>query len=159
MPRDRRENWIGLLSFGFFIMLFALFFLIVPNYGETVVNFFKDIKVQEVSPGIFLPAPEPKPYHRVIYETAMQFSVVFGLFQVGLLAFRFYLKSYLGKVAETVSNIVFWLGATYMFYLKSGTLVWFPFVGGIIAVIGFSVIIRSLITLLFWRRSTEASEA
>ena len=145
---DRRENWIGLLSFGFFIMLIALFFVIVPNYYTEVENFFKDFKLQEVASNVYLPAPVH--HHPVVYETAMRFCIFFGLFQCFVLALRFYFKSILSEVAETISNIVLWLGAAYMFLLLSikAPNFWFPFFGGIIAVIGFSIITRSIAVLL-----------
>jgi uncharacterized membrane protein YgdD (TMEM256/DUF423 family) len=154
MPTDGRDNWLGLLSFGFFLMLFALFFVIVPDYGNRVVEFFQDIKLREVASNVFLPAPQAT--HSVVYETAMRFCTVFGLFQFFILALRLYFKSSVSRMAETISNIVFWLGVAYMFnLLLSETVEWFPFIGGIIVVIGFSIVARSLITLLFWRRSSS----
>ena len=148
---DRREKWIGLLSFGFFIMLFALFFIVVPNYYAKVSEFFRDFESQEVVHNVSLPAPVH--HHPVVYETVMRFCIIFGLFQFFVLALRFYFRSSLNKMAETTSNIVLWLGAAYMFYLLMSNPVdfWFPFFGGIIAVIGFSLIARSLVVLLLWR--------
>lgn len=152
MPHDRRENWLGLFSFGFFIMLFALFFVIVPDYGGRVLDFFESFELKEVSSNLFLPAPDG--HHPVVYETVMQFCMIFGLFQFSILAFRLYFRSAVSKIAETFSNIVFWLGSAYAFYLLwSEAVEWFPFIGGMIAVGGFSIIVRSLVTLLFWRRS------
>lgn len=137
-------------------MLIAMFFIIVPHYGESVEGFFNDITQErtEVASGVFLPAPQ-RP-HPEVYSTAMRFCIVFGLFQFFILALRLYFKSSVSKMAETISNIVFWLGVAYMFNLLWGkTVEWFPFIGGIIAVIGFSIVVRSLITLLFWRRSSS----
>jgi hypothetical protein len=152
VSRDGREKWIGLLSFGFFIMLFALFFIIVPNYYAEVSDFFGDFKLQEVAHNLFLPAPVHP--HPVVYETVMRFCIVFGFFQVFILALRFYFRSSVRKMAETTSNIVTWFGAAYMFNLLfSASVEWFPFIGGLIAVLGFSLIARSLVILLFWRRN------
>lgn len=154
MHHDRRDNWIGLLSFGFFIMLFALFFIIVPNYWDNVVDFLEDFKLKEVASNVFLPAPQG--HHQVVYQTVVNFCIVFGLFQFFILALRFYFRSSVSKVAETVSNIVLWLGAAYMFnLLLSRTATWFPFIGGLIAIAGFSIVARSLTKLLFWRRSSQ----
>ena len=151
---DRRDNWIGLLSFGFFIMLFALFFIIVPNYGAKVVDFLEDFKLKEVASNVFLPTPEG--HHQVVYQTVTNFCIVFGLFQFFILALRLYFRSSVSKVAETVSNIVLWLGAAYMFnLLLSRAATWFPFIGGLVAVVGFSIVARNLIKLLFWRRSSQ----
>lgn len=150
MSRDRRDGWIGLLSFGFFIMLFATFFVINPDYGGEVVEFFRKIELQEVAPNFYLPVPS---HSKVIYDTVMWFSLIFGLFQFAILALRLFFRSHITKIAETVSNIVFWLGGSYMFGLLSERAVaWVPFIGGIIVVIGVTIIVRSLVTLLFWQR-------
>ncbi len=153
LSQNQRENLIGLLSFGFFIMLFALFFIVVPGYYGKVADFFGDFELKEVASNLFLPAPES--HHPVVYETVMRFSIVFGLFQFFVLALRFYLKSAVGKVAETISNIVLWLGAAYMsnlLFLEQ--LKWFTFLGGLLAVLGFSIIARSVSLLLFQFRKT-----
>jgi len=149
---DRREKWLGLLSFGFFIMLFALFFIIVPDYYVKVSEFFGDFEFQEVTSNVFLPAPVD--YHPVVYETIMRFCIVFGLFQVFVLGLRFFFRSSMSKIAETISNIILWLGVAYMFSLLLYETVelWFHFIGGVIAVIGFSLIARSFVVLLFWRK-------
>jgi len=155
VPLDRRENWIGLLSFGFFVMLFSLFFIIVPDYFEKVSIFFNDFKLQEITHNVLLPAPADVNEHLVVYETVMRFCIVFGLFQFFVLALRLNFKSHMNKVAETTSNIVLWLGAAYIFsLLLSKAIEWFPFVGGIITVVGVSLIARSLVVLLFWRGKT-----
>jgi hypothetical protein len=83
----------------------------------------------------------------------MQFCLIYGVFQLFIMALRFSFRSSLRKIAETASNIVLWLGAAYMFsLLNSGSVEWFPFLGGIITVAGFSIIVRSLTVLLFWSR-------
>lgn len=147
MPYNPREKWLGLLSFGFFIMLFALFFIIVPDYYAKVTAFFNDFKLQEVASNVQIPAPVH--HHPVIYETVMRFCIVFGLFHFFILGLRLYFKSSINKIAETISNAVLWLGAAYMFSLiLSRDITWFPLIGGIIAVFGFSIITRSVASLL-----------
>jgi hypothetical protein len=152
MASQKDENWFGLLSFGVFILLFALFFVIVPNYWSLVEEFFRDFKFEEVASNVVFPVPQG--HHPVVYETIMRFCVVFGLFQFVVLALRLYFRSKVNKVAETVSNIVIWLGAAYMFNLLLLKPVdfWFPFLGGLIVVFGVSLIVRSVVTLLPWRR-------
>lgn len=153
MTHDKRDNWIGLLSFGFFILLIALFFIIVPDYYTKVSRFFEDFIALKPVPGVSnIQLPFPEHPHPVVYETVMRFSIIFGLFQFFVLALRFYFKSSASRMAETISNIVIWLGAAYMFNLLFIEAVeWFPFLGGLIAVLGFSIIARSLSLLLLWR--------
>jgi hypothetical protein len=147
------------MSFGFFILLFALFFIIVPDYYTKVSEFLNDFLTLKPIPGLSnIQLPFPEDPHPVVYETVMRFCLVFGFFQFFILALRFYFKSSVKKMAETISNIVSWLGAAFMFNLlfiktveHTQTEFWFPFLGGLIAVLGFSLIARSLALLLFWR--------
>ncbi len=152
---SKRESLIGLLSFGFFIVLFALFFVIVPDYHAEVSDFLEDSLNSKPIPGnpdISLPYPTDS--HSIVYRTAMQFCLIYGVFQLLIIALRFSFKSSLSKIAETASNVVLWLGAAYMLSLLSAESVeWFPFLGGIIAVGGLSIIVRSLTVLLFWSRT------
>ncbi len=147
LSSDQREKWIQLLSFGFFIMLFALFFILVPDYYSKAYGFLEDffkLKQYPGGSGIYLPFPEQN--HIVVYETVMRFCMIFGLFQFLVLGLRFYMRSAMSKVAETVSNIAIWLGAAYMFnLLQLGVTEWFPFLGGLVAIFGFSIVVRSLI--------------
>jgi len=154
MTKSSRENWIGLLTFGFFIMIFAIFFVIIPDFWDKVVAFFESFKLDEIV-GISI-FPHPTGSHSEIYQAITQFCLVFGLFQFFILALRLFIKSSLTKISETVSNIVFWLGASYIFniLLAEGTGWWTNSIGGIIAVLGFSIIVRSLIVLLFWHRTS-----
>lgn len=150
LVRNGREKWIGLLSFGFFVFLFSSFFVIVPEYSDKVSAFFDSFDWAVVSEGSL---PEPAGYHPVVYETVMRFCAVFGLFQSFVLALRFYFRSSVRKVAETISNIILWLGAAYMFnLLLSHSMEWVPLVGGVIGVVGLSLVVRSFVVLLFWRR-------
>lgn len=93
--------------------------------------------------------------HSVVYLAVEQFSYVWGLFQLVILALRFVARSPLGKKAETVSDIVFWLGAGFLtrtFLLETTRMSfisemtrWFVFWSGIIMLIGVSLIIRAII--------------
>jgi hypothetical protein len=131
-------------------MLFAVFFIIVPNYYVKVQEFLQDFFTLKPLPGIpeiYLPYPENA--HPIVYKTMMRFCAIFGLFQFGVLALRYYIRSSLSKVAETIGNIVSWLGVAYMFNLLLLDVVeWVPFIGGVIVVFGVSLIVRSLVVLL-----------
>lgn len=151
--RGNQENWIGLLTFGFFIMLFASFFVIIPNYWDKIIGFLESFELKKMVGVPILPHPTGS--HNEIYQAITQFCLIFGLFQFFVLALRLFIKSSLTKTSETASNIVFWLGASYVFniLLAEGTGWWFNCIGGIITVLGFSIIVRSLITIFLLRRN------
>jgi hypothetical protein len=149
--KGNKENWIGLLTFGFFILLLASFFVINPEYWSKILGFLESFELRKIVGVPILPHPTGS--HSEVYQAITHFCLVFGLFQFFVLALRFFIKSSLSKISETASNIVFWLGASFVFniLLAEGTIWWFNCIGGIIAVLGFSIIVRSLITIFFWR--------
>jgi len=84
-----------------------------------------------------------------------KFSFAMGLFQIVILLLRFIVRSQVGKKAETVSNLVFWLGASYLIRTLliettrfTATTGWFVFWAGIIMLIGASLIVRAIILAL-----------
>ena len=147
--RYEKQDIFGLVSFGFFLVLVGVIWIITPNLFEEVHNFFEDFKLkEEVFPNVFLPAPVH--HHPVVYTAIARFCFVFGLFQIFILVLRFVFREPVDKIAGTFSGMVFWLGAGFVAnMLSAGTIKWFAFLGWIIVLIGLSLVIRSLVVLLF----------
>jgi len=139
---------LGFASFGFFLVLIGVIFLITPNLGSEIVDFFTDFELVDVYPNVFLPTPTSS--HPVFYTAVAQFCIVYGLFQIPILILRIYLGDSLKRKAGTLSGTVFWLGASYLLtILSAGNIEWFPFLGGLVVFIGLSLVVRSLVILLF----------
>lgn len=139
-------DWLGIVSFGFFLVLFGTIWMITPNFTGKVEAFFRDFHLENVTENITLPAPEHK--HPVVYSAAMQFCFVFGAFQFVVLALRFVLNEPLDKKGGTISGIVFWLCAGFFLsMLANGTIGWFSFLAGLIVSIGLTIIASSIIKL------------
>ena len=153
MPRHERQHEkrdiLGLASFGFFVFLIGVIWVITPNLSQKVIDFFKDFELaEEIFPNVFLPAPAD--HHPVVYTALSRFCFVFGLFQIVILVLRFFFREPLGRVAGTFSGIVFWLGVGFVSnLLAAGTIEWFGFVGWFIVFIGLSLVVRSVLVLLF----------
>jgi len=85
----------------------------------------------------------------VLYSAVTHFSLIWGLFQIASLALRFVVGSPFSKKAETASNLVFWLGASYLISTLLNEMTtrttWFVFWAEIIMLIGVSLIIRAII--------------
>ncbi len=85
----------------------------------------------------------------MLYSAVTQFSLIWGLFQIVILALRIVVDSPFSKKAETASNLVFWLGASYLIstLLNETTTVetWFVFWAEVIMLIGVSLIVRAII--------------
>ncbi|MFX1301637.1 MAG: hypothetical protein ACFFDE_12020, partial [Promethearchaeota archaeon] len=95
--------------------------------------------------------------HVVVYTAAQQFCFALGVFQIVILALRFAARSQVSKKAETVGNLVYWIGAGYLTgtlllertvparWLADPHILWFVFWAAIIMLIGVTLIIRAII--------------
>mgnify|MGYP001041381212 FL=1 len=143
---SKGTDWLGLLSFGFFLILFSTIWIITPNFTEEITDFFTDFQLKDVTENIVLPAP--KSSHPVVYIAAMQFCFIFGVFQIVILALRFVLHESLNRVGETLSGMVFWFGASFFLHmLANETITWFGFLAGIIVSVGLSIMVRGIVGL------------
>jgi hypothetical protein len=158
-----REGLFSALSAGAFFLLVGALFLITPNLFDKIQTFFTDFTLKEPIPhltNVFVPVPEHLEQHTTVYFAAWQFSVVWGVFQVIILALRFAAGSPVSKKAKTAGNVVFWLGAAYLIdvlfnrplligskaFIDSKALEnWFVFWAAIIMLIGVSLIVRAVI--------------
>jgi len=157
--RRHREGLISAISAGVFLILLGTIFLTTPNLFNKIIDFFNDfdlVSVPHIS-NVFLPAPV-HPFslnNRAVYTAVEQFSYAWGLFQLVILALRLVARSPLRKDAETVSNIVFWLGTGFLtrtflietirLPLFTGMTRWFVFWAGITMLVGVSLIIRAIV--------------
>jgi len=139
-----------------FILIGVIYVATLPaSLWDEVVAFFGSFSsVQVPGTGIYLPAPAVPAAHAVLYGAVFQFCLGLGILQVILLALRLAWHSPIGKTAETVGHLVFWLGASYLVFtlLNDATTLetWFVFWAAILVVLGVSLIIRALV--LFARR-------
>jgi hypothetical protein len=164
--RRHREGLISAISAGVFFILVGTIFLTTPNLLNKIIDFFNDFDLVSVPHlgNVSLPAPV-HPFsltNRAVYTAVEQFSYVWGLFQLVILALRFVARSPVNKDAETVSNIVFWVGTGYLtrtFLIETiklqfltGMTRWFAFWAAIIMLIGVSLIIRGIILAAAYTR-------
>ncbi|MDH5636085.1 MAG: hypothetical protein OEY47_05410 [Candidatus Bathyarchaeota archaeon] len=153
MPRRERrheeQDKLGFASLGFFLLLIGVIWLITPNLSQAVADFFNSFTLEkEVFPNVFLPSPAH--HHPVVYTAVARFCFVFSLFQIVILVLRFFFRDPLNRVIGTFSGIVFWLGVGFVSNLLAAeALEWFGFLGWLIVFIGLSLVVRSLLVLLF----------
>jgi hypothetical protein len=153
----KRKEWvIGTASAGFFLVLIGALFLTTPGLFDKTLDFFRNYLTPEdklnlvpVFPDIesfVLPTPVNPETHTTVYSAVMLFSMVWGIFQILVVAARFALGSPMTKKAETASDIVFWLGTAY--FIKTmliDTTTWFEFWAVLIMLGGVSLIVRAII--------------
>lgn len=144
--RLKGMDWLGLLSFGFFLVLFGMIWALTPNLTEEARTFFNDFHLKNVTENITFPAPEHS--HPVVYAAAMQFCLVFGAFHIVLIALRLVLHQSLNEMSGTISGMVFWLSVGFFLsMLANETIGWFGFLAGVIISVGLLIIVSSIIKL------------
>jgi tellurite resistance protein TehA-like permease len=141
--------YIGLI----FILLAIVYFINIPhNVWNNFVNFIGSFVLYQVpGTGISLPAPSNPTAYTVLYIAAFQFFLGIGILEIAILALRIALHSPLPRKAETVENIVFGLGSSYLIitYLVNITIMseWFVFWAGIILIVGLAMVARAFVLL------------
>ena len=147
-----QEGLLSAIAVGFVFILIGIIYISTPSLWDSVVAFFSNLIASTV-PGteIYLPMPTDPNAHAVFYGALFRLCLGVGILQTIILALRFVLQSSISKTAETVGNLVFWFGATYLVstYLNETTDVnsWFIFWTGILMILGLSLIARALVLL------------
>ena len=150
-PRKYREGIFSAIAAGFFFLLIGVIFVITPNLFQRTVDFFNDFGLERIpNTAIYFVAPARPWFHQTVYRAAEQFSYAVGFLQIVILALRFFAGSPWNKKAETISNLVFWIGAGYLIrMLLIGTTItmttWFVFWSAIIMLLGVSLVVRAII--------------
>ena len=141
--------YIGLI----FILLAIVYFINIPhNVWNNFVNFISSFVLTQVpGTGISLPAPSNPAAYTVLYIAVFQFLLGIGILEIAILALRIALHSPLPRKAETVENIVFGFGSSYLIitYLVNMTIMseWFVFWAGIVLIVGLAMVARAFVLL------------
>jgi hypothetical protein len=154
LDNKKKESLFSAIYIGSILILLALILIIhLPiSLFDRVMDFFTSLTLAQV-PGtsVFLPAPINPAAHRELYGAIFQFAIGIGIIEILVLVLRVVLGSPISRKAETVENIVFWLGAGYLVntYLMNMTLPteWFVFWAGIVMIFGLSLIARAFVLL------------
>jgi hypothetical protein len=152
LSEKKKEGLFTAIYIGALFIIVALVYYIhlADNLWDSLVNFFTSLTLATVpSTGISLPAPANPANFGNIYAAAFQFSLAVGILEIIILALRVVLRSSVRRIAETIENIVFWFGASYLIiaYLVNMTISseWFVFWAGIILIFGLALIARAFV--------------
>jgi hypothetical protein len=156
LPDKKKESLFTAIYLGAVFIIIALIYYIhlSDNLWDGLINFFTSLTLAPVpATGISLPAPaNPAALINMnLYDAAFQFSLAIGILEIIILALRVGLHSPISRKAETIENIVFWLGASYLIstYLVNMTIQteWFVFWAGIILIFGLALVARAFVLL------------
>ncbi len=147
------ESIITALAFGgFFIILGSMAF--IPGIFSQTEAFVNDLTTVSYSLGasstISLLAPANPVAHLDFFSAVMNFCLAIGILQIVILVLRFAWRSPIRRISETISNMIFWMGAAVVanIFLLAGTVTgWFQFWSMLIVLIGISLIARFFVYL------------
>lgn len=152
--RSPHEGLVTALAIGGFFIVLGVVFTFTLDISQKTNTFFSDLTTVTYSFGgsgtANLPAPANPSDHIGFYTVVMRFLLGVGILQIIILVLRIAIRSRISRIAETVGNLVFWIGAGVManFFLLTGTLnSWFQFWSTLIVLIGVSLIARFCVYL------------
>lgn len=146
------EGLITALAVGGTFIILGLTFALNGGLIQEIGAFFSDLGTVSFpwdnTSTISLLAPGHPAQHLNLFNAAMGFLFAVGVLQVVVLAIRLAVRSSTRQIAETVGNLVFWLGAGFAAYtfLLTGTVNgWFQFWSWLIILVGLSLIAQFII--------------
>jgi hypothetical protein len=154
--KDRylHEGLITALAVGGFLIILGAAFALTPGIYQATNNFFSDLTLVNYHSGSAgtanLLAPAHPADHTAFYDAVVNFFIGIGVLEIIILALRIAFHSRVRRIAQTVGDLVFWLGAAFVGYifLLAGTLTgWWQFWSSIIILIGASLIARFFVYL------------
>lgn len=154
LSERRKENLLTAVYIGsVFIILAVIYFSHLPNsLWDQIVDFFMTLTLAPVpGTGIALPAPANPAAHTELYTAGFQFAIAVGILEVVVLLLRVLLRSPVQRKAETIEDLVFWMGTSYLIatYLVNMTIAteWFVFWAGIVMILGLALIARAFVLI------------
>lgn len=132
-------------SLGVFLVLVGVFFIIYPLASE-IRAFLGDLTLVPLFDHVYFPAPSSP--HTWFYHILRNFFIVWSAWLGILTIVQLATKDRARRVAHTLSDCVFWIGAAYALdRIGLGELAFGSFLALLVVVAGVSLIIRAL-TLL-----------
>jgi predicted small integral membrane protein len=153
--RSPHEGLITALAIGGFFIILGSVFAFTPDIVKNSNGFFSDLTTIAFpfgNPGstMSLLAPAHPAEHQGFYAAVMNFLVGVGILQIVILALRLVLRSPIRRIAQSVGDLIFWLGAAIVanaFLLLGTHNGWFQFWSSLIVIIGLSLIGRFFVYL------------
>jgi hypothetical protein len=153
--RPLSESLITAVAWGGFFIVVGVVFGLTPGIASAIGDLFNDM-TGVTYPGLYgtivLPAPANPAAHQAVYQAVFNFMLAIGVLQIVILIARLAVHSPIKRIAETVGNMIWWVGGAVVayIYLMAGTLSgWFTFWPSLIILAGVSLIVQGVIRLSF----------
>jgi hypothetical protein len=147
------ERLLSMIYVVSLVLLIGIVFLLHGAILVDLVGFFSTLTLVQVpGTGIYLPAPSNPRGFVDLYTAAFQFCLGLGILEAVVFVLRPLFGSPLQRRAETLENIVFWFGASYLVvtYLNAFATVnsWFVFWTGMVVIFALALLARWFVLLI-----------
>jgi len=148
------EGLITALAVGGFFIILGLIIVTTPNIVQKIDAFITDISWISYpfgSSAIMVPAPANPGTHIDLFNAIMDLILAVAILQIIIMPIRLIVRSPLRRIAETMGNLIFWIGASVVanVFLLAGTLTgWFQFWSWLIVLAGLGLIARFCVLLI-----------
>ena len=154
--RSLHEGLITALSIGGFFIILGIIFGLTPTISQNTNTFFSDLTTVTFpfgNPGstVSLFAPAHTANHQSFYTAVLNFLIGVGVLQIVILVLRLAVHSRIRRIAQSVGDLIFWLGAAVLanVFLIAGTQSgWFQFWSSLIMLIGVSFVAQFFVFLV-----------
>jgi len=142
----KKTDILGLAGFGAFLIIVGSTFAATPNLVDEVRGMILDLRLEEIYPGIFFPAPQSS--FPIIYNALLQICIGMFAVSVAILAIRLFARQPIKMGAESLGDSVFWAcAAGIASMMVAGSANVLMVLGYFLASIGASMVVRSAIVL------------
>ena len=152
------ESLITAVAWGGFFIVVGVVFGLTPGIAGAIGDLFSDmtgVTYPALYGTIVFPAPANPAAHQAVYQAVFNFMLAIGVLQIVILIARLAVHSPIRRIAETVGNLIWWVGGAVVayVYLFAGTLSgWFTFWPSLIILAGVSLIVQGVIRLAYRHR-------
>ncbi|MDI6644933.1 MAG: hypothetical protein QME14_07730 [Methanobacteriaceae archaeon] len=153
--KQNKIDLVGILSFGFFILLIGILFVFIPGLSASISNFFAELNITAISSNNFtefpsnIYVPTPTGFYPEFYNALFQFCIIFGFFQIFALILRYLINDYVNRKVGNFTDILFWFGAAYLVYIfLNNQISWIVFLGFLVILLGLKIVLSNSINLI-----------
>lgn len=147
------RDFLGLVSFGAFLVAVGSLFAFIPNLVDRLRDFITDFELLEISQGIYLPVVRGT--HPEVYSFLLWLGIAMAATNAIILVARYIVHDSIRRKADTFSGVIFWAGIALLADQLSRQNLEFQAVYSYLIIIAGVSILSSGIGILLARRASR----
>ncbi|MHA2407874.1 MAG: hypothetical protein ACXACA_05845 [Candidatus Ranarchaeia archaeon] len=140
--KAKKSDFVGIVTFGMFLILVAGLYIITPNVFSNFSDFFTSFELVEIATGYNVVRPAIP--NVVVFQLGFQFCVGIAVVSSVSVLLHLLTSSPLHKTGSSFIGTLTWFGFSWSSYLLFvGSLEWVTWMGYTAIILGVSVVIGS----------------